>query len=119
MNFQILLFSCIFWFRILFLLIFFHNIQASPTQLYSSFQVVIANYEARKQRATRRRGGGLGSGSGLGFGSGLLAGSLLGYGISSFFTPHYHSFGGFGGGFGGFPSSRGFGGGYVQVGYSR
>lgn len=41
----------------------------------------------------------------------MLMGGLLGYGLGSFFTPHYHGFGGYGG-YGGYP---GFGGGYVQV----
>lgn len=54
-------------------------------------------------------GGAFGGGgsSGLGFGSGALLGGLLGYGIGSFFTPHYSS------GFGGFGLGHGFGGSYA------
>uniref|UniRef100_A0A914Q7G0 PH domain-containing protein n=1 Tax=Panagrolaimus davidi TaxID=227884 RepID=A0A914Q7G0_9BILA len=60
-----------------------------------------------------RSSSGFGGGSGLGLGTGLLGGALLGYGLGSFFQPHYHSgFGGFGGGYGG--GYGGMGGGYVS-----
>lgn len=47
---------------------------------------------------------------------GAMLGSLLGYGIGSFFAPHggWGGWGGWGGG--GYGGPGGFGGGYIQVG---